>query len=113
MSEDKINITVPKECTNNASVIFKIQDKTPLQKVQKFRSFCFQTSGNSMPIKNKTIGTKHLFNILVAHGLPENIPIVIDSNTGEFSDFDWRPHAYGGPTVWYFYWNGTECSITC
>ncbi len=111
--EQNLNIAIPKEYTNS-DILFKIQNKkeTP-QKVLKFRSFSIRTGGGCyLVIKSKKIHITHLFTVLKNHGLSETLPISVTLGPLTFNYFDWKPCAYGGPTVWPFDWRGVECSIT-
>jgi len=110
--EQNLSFIVPKEYTDR-DVLLKIHNKKEVEpKTQKFRSFCITCLGNNIPISGKMVDISHLFTILKAHGLSKTLPMNIGLGPLKFINFDWAPHSYGGPTVWYFKWKGVECSIT-
>lgn len=106
------NFSIPN--SRDDDVLLKIQKKhTPEPKVHKFRSFCIPAQvGEAIVIGNKSIAMIHLFNILKQHGLCSTLPMVVSLNPVTFTNIDWKPVGYSGPTVWYFKWNEIECSIT-
>lgn len=115
MATDTQNLTIsiPKDY-DQQNMLLKLQKKViKEEKVQKFRSFSFNTSNESVTIKEKAIHLQHLFKILKEHGLSETIPINISLSVPfKFGNFDWKPLCYAGSTVWYFTWNNIMCSIT-
>lgn len=115
-TKNNFNISVPKgEIGTDSSVVFKIQPsiKKKEEKIQKFRSFNLQPAicHNGIQINNKIFPRATLHQILLEHGLSKTMPYKSFLN-GQFYDFDWNPLDYNGPKVWYFQWNGIECSIT-
>ena len=117
-SSENLNITVPKSYTSDPSseVLFKIQpNKQIKEKIHTFRSFCIPVSVSGMlEIQgNKHVPVIKLYEILEEHGLCKTIPrhVKLDFPI-QMGDIDWAPSCYNGPTVWYFSWRDTKCSIT-
>jgi len=110
-TEQNINFSIPKDY-NDKDILLKINSKVTNSKEHKFRSFAIRKEGNVLQIGNKWIAVEHLFNVLKERGLSKSIPMFVSTCPVKFIDFDWNPQAYAGPTVWYFNWNGVECSIT-
>lgn len=108
---DQININMPKEYTGN-NVLLKIEKEKPQKIEQKFRSFAIVPNNGVLIIKNRRINVVELYSLLQEHGLSKTLPIFVTLGPTTFTNIDWRPFCYNGPTVWYFKWNDIECSIT-
>lgn len=108
---DTLSLHVP-DSYKDKQVMVKVYPNEKKEPEEKFRSFAISVSGTSLLIKGKAVKVCHLFTVLKKHGLSSTIPIIYDTNTMEFHSFDWNPHCYGGPKVWYFTWNNIQCSFT-
>ncbi|QKF94859.1 AAA ATPase protein [Fadolivirus algeromassiliense] len=107
-----IRIKVPTEF-KESDLLLKVQPKKEKEvPVQKFRSFAITCMNGYLTVKGKNIKMIHLYDILIEHGMSKTIPIHVSLSPTTFTGFDFHPAAYNGPTVWYFEWNGVECSIT-
>lgn len=116
-SDGTLSVTVPAAAYTGKNVLVKIDAvATKSHEPNKFRSFCLPATDTGIIIGNKTIPSKHLFDVLKQHGLAATVPMHVSFvgalPTVEFRAFDWHPYGYCGPTVWPFNWDGVACSIT-
>lgn len=113
MANNKLDITLPEGYQSKDLLVKLSKVAVDVGPIQTFRSFRIVTLGGMIQIGDKNISEIHLFNILKEHGMSSTVPVSVKFTTQatEVLAWDWKPFMYGGPKLWYFKWDGVECSV--